>query len=481
MPVGLDRFIRVMSGGLVVTDKLVQVRTEKTNAAIKQLDERIKEVKLTGMACPQLDKALADLNRDRDAALKLKGNREKCEALEPIKERARAAAAQAVDVIASAKQAVQLTDDAIKAIKALQDEAANLKKLGFDTAQMDDEFNGLVELRADSAKLTDIPARIKTETALKQQADEAVARAKALSKAAADAGATDKAKPDATKKSKIYEAALKKLYGIEIEVPEGMTNTHFDKVFDMFGRVPKEHVAKEGLKKLAYDVKPIGGVFYGGNVKKIEMGNFGDATGTEDYQYGDQVIPANSFNVTTLHEIGHAVDAKANVMGSHMDTSGCGGWIQETTDSVATAFAAERTKASALSKKLKAEDLKKAVVAAVKDGKTDKPAEIEEDDWKKIEPWLKTKALPAREAAQPFFSATQIIAGGRAYTCSDDASQDWYSYPPAERTANGVNLYQWRSPAEWFAEIYAISWLAKKPPKGVAADIAKHMWSGKPA
>jgi hypothetical protein len=164
-----------------------------------------------------------------------------------------------------------------------------------------------------------------------------------------------------------------------------------------------------------------------------------------------------------------------------METAGCGGWKRETTDSVATVFVTEVTKIAGLSKTLKAEELKKAVTTAVKDGATDKPVGIEQDDWDKIEPWLKDNALQAREAAQPFFSATPIVVGARAYTCSVDKSQEWYSYPLTERTANGVNLYQWRSPAEWFAEIYAISWLAKKPPKGVAADIAARMWGGKSA
>src|ERR1019366_9537592 len=135
MPVGLDRFVRVMSGGLVVTDKLVQVRIDKTNAAIKVVDDGIKAVKATGLAS-QLDKTLADLIRDRDAAVKIKDNKAKCEALEPIKERARAAGAQATEELANAKKAIQLSDETVAAIKALQDEAASLKKLDFDTKEM---------------------------------------------------------------------------------------------------------------------------------------------------------------------------------------------------------------------------------------------------------------------------------------------------------------------------------------------------------
>jgi len=480
MPVGLDRFVRVMSGGLVVTDKLVEVRTGKVNATIKEVENKIKEVKLTGLACPQLDKAVADLTRDRDTALKLKGNKEKCEALEPVKERARETAKQAVDVVSQAQAAVKATDDAIKAIKALEDEATSLKKLGFDTKEMDDQFNDLVEMRVDSAKLTDIAARTKSATAIKKQADEAVTRAKALSKAAADAGATDKKKPDATQKSKIYEAALKNLYGLEIEVPNGMTNTHFDKVFDMFSKVPKDHVGKGKLNKLLYDKDPgwAGGGAYNSALKRVRMGEFGTATKTEKYKVGDTEVDANSFNVTTLHEIGHAVDDNNNVMDSHMGTAGFGKWKKEEIADVATACVTELKKTAGLSDKVKEEDLKKAATAAVKDGKTDKPNEIEQPDWDKIKKWLTDTVLVAR--SKPYFKATWTEVGTSAYTQDADTG-GWWSYDPNERKANGVNNYQWRSPAEWFAEIYAITWLAKKPPKGVAADVAKHMWGGKSA
>ena len=572
MPVGLDRFVRVMSGGLVVTDKLVQVRTEKVNAAIKEVDDKIKEVKATGMTCPQLDKTLSELNRDRDAALKLKGNKEKCEALEPIRsaharprkkrrtrsptprpqrirrsrqrmtrtrrspnwttgsrevkstgmactelektaadlvrdrdealkltnnkakwealepitQRAGVALQQAVTEVANANKAKQATDDAVKAMKAIQDEAASLKKIGFDTKQLDAEFDELVEMRVDSVKLTNSLERIKAETAIKQQADEVVAHAQALSKAAKDAGATDKKQPNETQKSKIYQAALKNYYGIEIDQisisstgaitpASGMTNLHLDKVFDMFGSVPKKHVVQNKLKKLSYTKDWDTSGAYASSAKLILMGDFGAGTTTEKYKIGDKEIDANQFNVTTLHKIGHAVDADHTIMDNHMGTAGCGKWKKDTIDEVATACVAELTSTAGLSKKLKEQDLKKAVIAAVKDGKTDKPNEIETADWDKIKPWLTSHVLAAR--AKPYLKASPIVVGTSAYTQDADTAQ-WWSYDPNERTANGVNNYQWRTPAEWFAEIYAISWLAKKPPKGVAADIAEYMWGG---
>ncbi len=51
---------------------------------------------------------------------------------------------------------------------------------------------------------------------------------------------------------KAYEAALKKRYNINISVPSGMKNTHFDKVYEMFAQVPIQHTKTSSLKTLAY-------------------------------------------------------------------------------------------------------------------------------------------------------------------------------------------------------------------------------------
>ncbi len=51
---------------------------------------------------------------------------------------------------------------------------------------------------------------------------------------------------------KAYEEALKRRYNINISVPSGMKNTHFDKVYEMFARVPVQHTKTSSLKTLAY-------------------------------------------------------------------------------------------------------------------------------------------------------------------------------------------------------------------------------------
>jgi chemotaxis protein histidine kinase CheA len=563
MAIGVDRFVRVMSGGLVVTDKLVQVRLGKVNASITLLEDRIGEVKKGGFTCPDLDKTDTDLKRDRDAATKLKDNKAKCEALEPVKGRAKQAAADAAPVVDkakeaatatedagkpikelqdniaaikklgfvvtaleneaselvkkqteagkltgiderikavtelkqgaeeaarraatladSAKQATKATEDAVAAIKAFHDEAEKVKKIGLDTKQMDDDFNDLQELQTDAQKLTEIAARLKAEGPIKKRANDSLAHAKALSKACADSGATDKKKPDKDEQSKIYEAALKNLYGLEIDNPGGMTNTHFDRVFNMFGMVPQEHVGKGKLKKLLYDTDPnwAGGGAYNNALKRIRMGEFGIAQKSEKYQIGDTEIDANSFNVTTLHEIGHAVDGNNTVMDTHMGTAGCGDWNKETTAGVVAACLAEIKKLSGLTKTLDENAVTAAITKAVTERKVERPDDIKDDgDWTKIEKWLKDYAVAAQD--QRYYKPSPIVIGTRAFTMDVDTEQ-WWSYGPDERKANGVNNYQWRTPAEWFAEIYAITWLAKKPPKGVAADIAKYMWGGKAA
>jgi hypothetical protein len=67
-----------------------------------------------------------------------------------------------------------------------------------------------------------------------------------------------------------------------------------------------------------------------------------------------------------------------------------------------------------------------------------------------------------------------VDVDGRSFVESYD--QEWWSYEYAARAPTRVNNYQWRSPAEWFAEVYAITWLSKrKPPSGVDAAIAAYL------
>jgi hypothetical protein len=364
------------------------------------------------------------------------------------------------------------------ALKALGTETDALTKLGFDTKRMVADGAELSRKGIAAKKLADAAARQKALEQIRKRADEEVEHAQALSKSLKTIMGDKKGKPDVTQKSAIYKKALEDLYGLKISVPAGMANTHFDKVFDMFGTVPKGDVKQDKLKKLTYstDEKSKGGGAYGS--AEIEMGDFGDATGKEGYQIDGKVIPANSFDVTTLHEIGHSVDEKNTVMSKNQSKPGCGGWKSENVASVATAFLGELKKSVKVKDKLADAVLTGVIAEALDGGTTDQPDAITNfDDWKKILDFLVDKCLKVRTDADPWFAPKQIVVADRVYQESYDG--EWWSYDFKARAATKVNNYQWRSPAEWFAEVYAISWLSKKkPPSGVDAAIAAYGWKG---
>src|ERR1051326_1489846 len=162
-------------------------------------------------------------------------------------------------------------DEALaKALKTLSDEIAAMQKFGFDTARMKEDAADLAKHGVKAEAETDTGKREKALAALRTRADEQIKHVQALSKSLKDVMGKSKGNPTDDQKSKIYEKALKDYYGQEIVVPNGMKNTHFDKMFDMFGTVPKGDVKQDKLKKLEYVKTDTGGVYYEDDCK-IEM------------------------------------------------------------------------------------------------------------------------------------------------------------------------------------------------------------------
>ncbi len=377
-------------------------------------------------------------------------------------------------------------------LKTLIDAIATLGKSGFDTKQMTADAADLGRQAKKAESGSDEKKRDATIKALSTRADEEIEHAGALSKCLKEVMGDKKGNPNGAQKSAIYKKALKDHYGIDIEVEAGFKNTHFDKMFDMFGTVPKADAKQDKLKKLKYmttdgvdkDGKPIpfSGGQYGDN--EIDMGDFGNAKGNEDddssaYKLDGKKQKANSFNVTALHEIGHAVDAKHNIMSaSTRSKPGCGGWVQESYDKVTTALLGELKTTARLSPKA-TDPLLKGVIrlAIAKEGTVTQPPTIGNDDWQKILPFLKSHCLPIRDPAQPYFKNKPVGAGDRAFTEASEG--DWWSYGKGARASTRVNNYQWRSPAEWFAEVYAITWLKKhKAPSAIDPAVTKYCWNG---
>lgn len=365
-----------------------------------------------------------------------------------------------------------------EAIEAMTKEADKLEALGFGMQEIRREAENLLKRRYKADEIKAESQKYKALEGLRKEADDTVAHIRSLTKALGEVMGKSDGKPTDDQKSAAYKKAIEERYGISIEVPKGMKNTHFDQMFDMFGSVPPQHTAQKDLKKLVYAKpgKDSGSASYNKDTAKIKMGDFGDATGKENYHIGDKVIPANSFNVTALHEIGHAVDHRNNVMGSNMDKSGCGAWRTESIDSIADVLAKHFIETDK-PKKISKEKATEIISETLTDGKISEPWFIDKEEWKKLESLLTIHCLPMLASKKPWRNQPPAI-GGRVYQQSYSDGR-WASYALSERGATEVNSYQWRAPGEWFAEIYAITWLSKKkPPGGVAPAVAKFMWQG---
>ncbi len=363
---------------------------------------------------------------------------------------------------------------ATEALQALADTAAALKGTGFDTTQMEDTHAALTKRQQKADKIKNNDDKYKALESIVREAREAEEHAKALAKSAKDVMGKSTDAPNDKQKEAIYKKALEDLYGVKVKVPKGMTTAHLDKMFDMFGSVPKSHVAQDKLKKLTYNTDPKYGGAYGGS--EIVMGDFGKAKGEEDYEIDGKVIPANSFNVTALHEIGHAIDDKDSIMKTHMGKAGCGGWQSETPATITDAYVPVLRSDLSLPTEISDEQLSGVVMNAL-GGKLTQPKKMKKDAWDTIKPWLEANCEPIRSDNSPWDNAP-IVINGRVY--QEAYGGEWWSYDPAAKGTTKVNDYQWRSPWEWFAEVYAISWLAKKkPPSGVDSAVAAYMWKGK--
>lgn len=118
MPVKLSRFVRVMSGGRIVTDELVGVREAKVNDALDLVQAEIDRLGAAGLRIPALSDRLRTLTADRDAALRAGSNKEVCEALEDVKFDARDAARDAATEVDAALLVAQAKADRLGDVDA---------------------------------------------------------------------------------------------------------------------------------------------------------------------------------------------------------------------------------------------------------------------------------------------------------------------------------------------------------------------------
>ncbi len=296
------------------------------------------------------------------------------------------------------------------------------------------------------------------------------------------------------KRQEVFKAALEKRFGLTITLPAGMTNSHFDQFYDMMDRLPVQQSSQDSLKILNY--RPGSkGASYNEGLARVSMGTFGSA---ETWEYQDPgnpqtKLPMNAFSINSLHEIGHAVDAKYRVMAKNMQNAGCGKWEIETEDKVVAALlkdlkASAGTALKASDNALKAllrtaltkgavQDPNTKAVSVTETQDSEKPGTMDPTEWGFVKAQL-NKAVKIRSNNWPWGKGSTVTLDSRAYHESYDG--EWVSYDPNARTGTEVRDYQFRAPAEWFAELYAYTWFKKtKPPASVDKTAAKYMYSAK--
>ena len=175
--------------------------------------------------------------------------------------------------------------------------------------------------------------------------------------------------------------------------------------------------------------------------------------------------PAQSFNWTTLHEIGHAVDDKYGVMKRNGSSKKYGGWkeyggdVSEIADKAAKHFKYDKSYiASYLSK------------PGGNYAKPDPSGGAEADEWDQRRLEAEAWCDSIRSGKTIWYSATEtsrLQIGGRVY--QEAYSGKWVSYEFAARS-QGVRGYQFRAPGEWFADIYAAFHSGKMNPKHPARE-----------
>ncbi len=291
-----------------------------------------------------------------------------------------------------------------------------------------------------------------------------------------------------------YKAALEQRYGVTIDTSVTVTQRQtkagtvrdvqvkqpidpaklqLDRMYDMFGQVPLRDTCHAKLQKLAYTKKG-GTAWYVG--AEITMGDLG----TTDWEFAGYKDGAKAFSVTTLHELGHAVDDKYGIMKANQTKANCGGWSDGNIamDAVADAFLKDFKAHAGSAVTFDAEKLKQAVLDALGKGTTGRPTGCSTTDWAAVKGLLENCA--AIKSGNNPWETGKYHAEFEGIVYQESYGNRWTSYSASARSGGTtVRDYQWRAPGEWFAELYGWSWTKKQPISGVDSAVLKYLY--KPA
>lgn len=233
------------------------------------------------------------------------------------------------------------------------------------------------------------------------------------------------------------------------------------KIYAVMTTVPAKHTKDNpSLKKVKRQDKKDGSA-YNYLEKAIKMGE-GHPDTSSPYSVGkvaelpdvrDDCKPKASttqpkyFDWNTLHEIGHALDDKKQFMKKNGGKTAYGGWIEHGGDVLAVAqAAADEFNRPGITAQLIAKYLDAGIVPT--------PAP---KDWLLVKAWadgIRFDEDPWENGAccDKAASAGGFRLGNRIY--HEGLPNQWFSYEAVARS-QGITGYQFRSPGEWFSELYA--------------------------
>ena len=259
-------------------------------------------------------------------------------------------------------------------------------------------------------------------------------------------------------------------FGITVTAKPG-AKVNVKGAYEALNLVPESHLGHAKMKELYFTGTDEGGGAYGKG--KISMDDYEGGNDGYVYKVEGKTVKPNGFNVCMLHEIGHAVDDRHKIMAGLMGAKGAGEWQVETRQSVQKALAdAAVAKVGNVGDPIK---IKIGELVGTALGGTDvaKPEEVTSSQWKIIRKYT-TIATSITVGKKPWFTAkpSEVQVDGRVYLQSYD--KEWHSYAASEAKACTLRDYQWRSPAEWFADLYGVLWMIKKPaPSAVTSAVAE--------
>ncbi len=290
----------------------------------------------------------------------------------------------------------------------------------------------------------------------------------------------------------MMQAALSARFNMEVVVQPGAKADRLPMLYDLFRKLPAGHMGHDQLGRLEHGTLPSTAgnthtpvnATVPGSKGVIKFNDLPEDDSVYDFIADDNKrVSATFFKATALHEAGHGVDARFNVMTANKTGAGFGKWGDETATSVAGKYGARLavTHAGPGKTPLPA-DLVTFAEALLTTGACTKPANAAAPLGSLFDTWDTIIADPvvalchaARNTARPWdtgdtFANQAKMPDNRVYF--EAYAGIWYSYDFAERAATGVSSYQWRSPVEWFAELYALYHTkGKRPPASVAGFI----------